>query len=210
MLKEYDPVRATSINIEFYLNSELVCLKNPKPTSTLLEFLRLNKKLRGTKEGCAEGDCGACTVLIGRLDKKKELVYASANACIVFLPSIASAHIISIEGLRAKDGGLHPIQRAMISNSGAQCGFCTPGFVMSLYAVWLSEERLTKKTILKSIQGNLCRCTGYGPIIDAALEVSNVRSKAKEELSFLKNTWTSKLAKLQEKNRFQSVSVKKK
>ena len=103
---------------------------------TLLDFLRLDCKLTGTKEGCAEGDCGACTILIGSLNKEKKIDYKTANSCIMFLPSIANSHVISVEGLSSGPSGeLHPVQESMVQESGAQCGFCTPGFIMSLYGL---------------------------------------------------------------------------
>ena len=134
------------------------------PTQTLLDFLRLERRLRGTKEGCAEGDCGACTVLVGRL-LNGDLVYETVNACIRFIGSLDGCHVVTVEHLAGKDGTLHPVQQAMVDFHGSQCGFCTPGFVMSLYGLWMQSPDPSTGEIEKALQGNLCRCTGYEPII---------------------------------------------
>lgn len=164
-------------SIRFILNGEDISLGDVRPTETLLDFLRLRRRLTGTKEGCAEGDCGACTVLIGRLIDGK-LAYESVNACIRFVGSLNATHVVTIEHLAAKDGALHPVQQAMVDCHGSQCGFCTPGFVMSLYGLWLSNENPNRADIEKALQGNLCRCTGYEPIVKAAEQVSRARPSA--------------------------------
>ncbi|MEL7465346.1 MAG: xanthine dehydrogenase small subunit [Pseudomonadota bacterium] len=161
--------------IRFLLNGEDVRLSEVAPTDTLLDFLRLNRRLTGTKEGCAEGDCGACTVLVGRLEEG-DLRYRPINACIRFLASLDNAHVVTIEYLRGPDGGLHPVQRAMVEYHGAQCGFCTPGIVMSLYALWMEADAPTEDQIETALQGNLCRCTGYAPIVRAGLAAGGDRS----------------------------------
>jgi xanthine dehydrogenase small subunit len=163
--------------IRFILNGEDISLRDARPTETLLDFLRLKRRLTGTKEGCAEGDCGACTVLVGRLIDGK-LAYESVNACIRFVGSLNATHVVTIEHLAAKDGTLHPVQQAMVDCHGSQCGFCTPGFVMSLYGLWLSNEKPGRADIEKALQGNLCRCTGYEPIVKAAELVSRTRPSA--------------------------------
>ncbi|QFY60862.1 xanthine dehydrogenase small subunit [Rhizobium grahamii] len=163
--------------IRFILNGEDISLRDIAPTETLLDFLRLKRRLTGTKEGCAEGDCGACTVLVGRLVDGK-LHYESVNACIRFLGSLNATHVVTVEHLAAKDGTLHPVQQAMVDCHGSQCGFCTPGFIMSLYGLWLSNEKPSRAEIEKSLQGNLCRCTGYEPIVKAAEMVSRARPSA--------------------------------
>ncbi|KAA3513263.1 xanthine dehydrogenase small subunit [Agrobacterium rosae] len=157
--------------ISFILNNETVSLKDFGPTETLLDYLRLQKRLTGTKEGCAEGDCGACTVLVGRL-MDGSLRYETVNACIRFTGSLHGTHIVTIEHLAGKDGVLHPVQQAMVDYHGSQCGFCTPGFVMSLYGLWLTSDKPSRADIEKALQGNLCRCTGYEPIIRAAESVT--------------------------------------
>ena len=153
--------------IRFWLNDQFVTLNAFDPYTTLLDFLRLEKRLTGSKEGCAEGDCGACTVLVGRLSKGA-LVYETVNSCIRFMPSLDGCHIVTIEALKGADGQLHPVQRAMVDHHGSQCGFCTPGIVMSLYALWMKEPKPNRVQVETALQGNLCRCTGYAPILDAA------------------------------------------
>jgi len=163
--------------IRFILNAKEVRLGDFSPTETLLDYLRLSRRMTGTKEGCAEGDCGACTVLVGRLVEGR-LVYESINACIRFIGSLHATHVVTVEHLAAKDGALHPVQQAMVDCHGSQCGFCTPGFVMSLYGLWLSNEDPDRSEIESALQGNLCRCTGYEPIVKAAEQVSRTRPSA--------------------------------
>jgi xanthine dehydrogenase small subunit len=160
--------------IRFILNGEDVILGDFLPTDTLLDYLRLTRRLTGTKEGCAEGDCGACTVLVGRLTDQG-LRYEGVNACIRLIGSLHGTHIVTVEHLAAGDGTLHPVQQAMVDCHGSQCGFCTPGFVMSLYGLWLSNEAPSRADIESALQGNLCRCTGYEPIIKAAEQVARER-----------------------------------
>ena len=163
--------------IRFILNGEDIAVSNFEPTETLLDFLRLKRRLTGTKEGCAEGDCGACTVLVGRLEGGR-LAYETVNACIRFLGSLNATHVVTVEHLAAENGMLHPVQQAMVDCHGSQCGFCTPGFVMSLYGLWLSCDRPSRAEIERALQGNLCRCTGYEPIVRAAEQVSLTRPSA--------------------------------
>jgi xanthine dehydrogenase small subunit len=162
--------------IRFILNDKEIAVSDLHPTATLLDFLRLERCLTGTKEGCAEGDCGACTVLIGRLADGAP-AYETVNACIRFVGSLHGTHVVTVEHL-ASDGALHPVQQAMVDCHGSQCGFCTPGFVMSLYGLWLSRETPSRGEIEKALQGNLCRCTGYEPIVKAAEELSRTRPNA--------------------------------
>lgn len=158
--------------IRFILNDEEIALTDVAADTTLLDFLRLEKRLRGSKEGCAEGDCGACTVLVGRLHGD-EMIYDSVTACIRFVGSLHGTHVVTVEHLRAKDGALHPVQQAMVDQHGSQCGFCTPGFVMSLYGLWMRDPHPSQHAVEKALQGNLCRCTGYAPIIRAAKAISS-------------------------------------
>ena len=158
--------------IRFILNDEEISLTDIKPDTTLLDWLRLDRRLRGSKEGCAEGDCGACTVLVGRL-MGDEIIYDSVTACIRFVGSLHGTHVVTVEHLRGKDGVLHPVQQAMVDHHGSQCGFCTPGFVMSLYGLWMRDPDPSQAAIEKALQGNLCRCTGYAPIIRAGKAISS-------------------------------------
>ena len=125
--------------IQFLLNGKKVSISDADPTQSVLYYLRENKKLMGTKEGCAEGDCGACTVVIGELvDDKTEL--KTVNACIQFLPTLDGKALFTVENLRQKDGSLHPVQQSMVDHNGSQCGFCTPGFIMSLWNVYNQHQ----------------------------------------------------------------------
>ena len=146
--------------IAFLLNGTPVTLSDAPPTGTLLDWLRETRGLTGTKEACCEGDCGACTVLVTDADGTARAL----NACILFLPQIAGRAVRTVEGLAAPDGTLHPVQQAMIDHHGAQCGFCTPGFVMSMAAAHANGRTDHDD----QLAGNLCRCTGYAPIIRAA------------------------------------------
>ena len=160
--------------IGFILNGEEVALSKVPPRQMLLDWLRLEKRLTGTKEGCAEGDCGACTVLVGRL-LDGELVYESVNACIRFMGSLHATHVVTVEHLKGENGSLHPVQQAMVDCHGSQCGFCTPGIVMSLYGLWLTDSNPSRRAIEEALQGNLCRCTGYEPIVKAAEMAAQIR-----------------------------------
>jgi len=142
------------------------------PCTTLLDWLRLHERSTGTKEGCAEGDCGACAVVVAR-ERDGRLVYEPVNSCITMLGQIDGAELITVEDL-ADGGDLHPVQEAMARQHGSQCGFCTPGIVMSLFAHYHECNGVSNRdTINDVLAGNLCRCTGYRPIVDAALEVCN-------------------------------------
>lgn len=136
------------------------------PTLTVLDYLRETQHLTGTKEGCAEGDCGACSVVVGYLDRDR-LRYKAVNACIQFLPTLDGCQLLSVEDLRDPTGQLHPVQQEMIRQHGSQCGFCTPGFIMSMFALWHENPNADRSQIKDALAGNLCRCTGYGPIISA-------------------------------------------
>lgn len=160
-------------HINFLLNDKAIRLTDVSATTTLLDYLRLEQRLCGTKEGCAEGDCGACTILVGRISNDN-LIYETVNSCIRFLGSLDGCHIVTIEHLKKPDGTLHPVQQAMVDNHGSQCGFCTPGIVMSLYALWMENPNPNNHDIETALQGNLCRCTGYEPIVKAGQAISNI------------------------------------
>ena len=153
--------------VQFVFNNKLFEIINPDPNQTLLNFIRNELKKTGTKEGCAEGGCGACTIVLGEL-KNNKIIYKSINACIAFTPTLHRKQLIVVEDLVSKKGILHPVQEAMVKFHGSQCGFCTPGFVMSLFSMYKNQSSYSEELIKDSISGNLCRCTGYRPIIDAA------------------------------------------
>lgn len=144
------------------------------PTTTVLNYLRSNASHKGVKEGCAEGDCGACTVVIGEL-KNNELIYKAWDSCLVFLPMLQGKQLITIENL-SNNRQLHPVQKTMVECNGSQCGYCTPGIVMSMFALYKTESTTTKECIDEALTGNLCRCTGYKPIIEAAAKACAVKS----------------------------------
>jgi xanthine dehydrogenase small subunit len=172
--------------VRFLLGDEPVTITTADPaadpTGTLLDWLRDSKRRTGTKEGCAEGDCGACTVAIGRpaLDDagNPTLRYEAVNACIRFLPTLDGCRVLTVEDLAAPDGTLHPCQQAMVDCHGSQCGFCTPGFVMSLFARFRdgagTPDGAVPGSIDDALAGNLCRCTGYRPIVDAAARMADI------------------------------------
>ncbi len=153
--------------IRFLRRGKIVELSSFSPMRTLLEYLRLDEKSRGTKEGCNEGDCGACTVALGSL-KQGRVVYEPVNACILLLGQIDGKELVTIDDL-AQEDALHPVQQALAEGHGSQCGFCTPGFAMSLFTLYQQGTTPTRKRIADHIAGNLCRCTGYRPIIDAGI-----------------------------------------
>ncbi|MBT9386920.1 xanthine dehydrogenase small subunit [Pseudooceanicola sp. CBS1P-1] len=147
------------MTLSFHLNGERVDIADIPPATTLLDWLRTSRGLTGTKEGCNEGDCGACTVMVTGEDGPKAL-----NACILFLPQLQGKAVTTVEGLKGPGGALHPVQQAMVDHHGSQCGFCTPGFVMSMATAQITGAADHDLTLA----GNLCRCTGYAPIIRAA------------------------------------------
>ena len=157
-------------HVRFILGDEAVELRDIDPTMTVLDWLRLERDRAGTKEGCAEGDCGACTVVIARPESGR-LSYRAVNGCIVFMPMLDGCQLLTVEDLKAADGTLHAVQQSMVDCHGSQCGFCTPGFVMSLFALYRNEENPTDQRIDDVLAGNLCRCTGYAPIAAAAKQM---------------------------------------
>jgi len=158
--------------VRFIRRSRLVELVDVPPTLMLLDYLRENEGATGTKEGCREGDCGACTVALGRVRDGK-IVYEPINSCIALLGQVDGSEVVTVEDLVQSDGTLHPVQQALVEQHGSQCGFCTPGFVMAIFALWQATGGpVTRDQVNDWIAGNLCRCTGYRPIVDAAISAS--------------------------------------
>ena len=183
--------------IRFVLNGKVVTADAVEPTTTVLNFLREDLRCTGTKEGCAEGDCGACTVVVGELASNK-VALKTVNACIQFVPALDGKALFTVEDLRQPNGELHPVQQAMVDCHGSQCGFCTPGFVMSLWALYVEHEAAKTKPTLEQLRsgltGNLCRCTGYRPILDAGVQMLDLpkvpfdRAALKKQLESIART----------------------
>ena len=180
--------------IRFYYRGSVHEVRNSAPTQTVLQHLREDLHCTGTKEGCAEGDCGACTVVLGGLDASGKLALKAVNSCIQLTPTLDGKALFTVEDLQQPNGDLHPVQQALVECHGSQCGFCTPGFAMSLWGMYLKQEgkRPERKEIDDCLSGNLCRCTGYRPIIDAAqrmVELPQVafdRARLTQQLAALK------------------------
>lgn len=163
---------SASSRIRFVLDGAVVELDNVDPTRTVLQYLREDLARTGTKEGCAEGDCGACTVVLAEKTVGDEGISLRAvNSCIQFLATIDGKELVTVESLSAAGETPHPVQQAMVNEHGSQCGFCTPGFVMSLYALYETQSQPDRQAIDDALAGNLCRCTGYRPIIAAAQQM---------------------------------------
>tara|TARA_B100000579_G_scaffold432349_1_gene449016 strand:- start:910 stop:2346 length:1437 start_codon:yes stop_codon:yes gene_type:complete len=165
----------TSNSIQFLWKNKIIKIKNPDPNKTVLSYVRDDLKKTGTKEGCAEGGCGACTIVLGEL-KKNKIIYKAINACITFLPILNGKQLILVEDL-INDNKLHPVQDAMVKFHSSQCGFCTPGFTMSLFSMHKNNKLINKEVVDEALSGNLCRCTGYRPIIDAAKSLNNKKDQ---------------------------------
>ena len=179
-------------SIEFMLNNESITINNIDTNITVLEYLRNYKNLKGTKEGCASGDCGACTAVIAEV-KNNKLKYISINTCITLLYTLHSKQLLTVEHVESKY--LHPVQQSMVDNDGAQCGFCTPGFIMSMYAMHKNKINPTNSNINRYLSGNLCRCTGYRPIKDALKSL-----KKYKKLNFNSLLIKKKLKRIKSKN----------
>ncbi|MFT4047433.1 MAG: xanthine dehydrogenase small subunit [Solimonas sp.] len=171
--------------IRFLLDGRPVEAAGVAPTRTLLQYLREDLGCTAVKEGCAEGDCGACTIALGEADADADggVRYRAVNSCIRFLPTVDGKAVVTADGLPAADGTLHPVQQAMVDHHGSQCGFCTPGFVMSLYALYQRQPSPTRDTVVEALAGNLCRCTGYRPIIDAGLRMGDAPPPAPDGIA---------------------------
>jgi len=163
------PEQKSRQTIQFVHDGVVVRIADVDPTRTVLQYLREDVKKTGTKEGCAEGDCGACTVVVADIDATGDRLQARAiNSCIQFLPTLDGKELITVESLSGEGKTLHPVQKTLVECHASQCGFCTPGFVMSLFALYKSNSSPTRREIDDALAGNLCRCTGYSPIISAA------------------------------------------
>jgi xanthine dehydrogenase small subunit len=160
--------------IEFVLNNRRVVSEQPAGL-TVLDFVRYRKSLKGTKIGCREGDCGACTVLVGEL-KDGEVVYRSMTSCLMPMANAAGKHIVTVEGINPEDGGVTPVQSALIERGGTQCGFCTVGFVMSMTGFCVDHSEKTTKAAVSAVDGNICRCTGYKSIEKACGDIAEDQS----------------------------------
>jgi xanthine dehydrogenase small subunit len=167
-----------AVALQFVLNGRIVRIENFSPNTTLLEFLR-GAGLTGAKEGCAEGDCGACSVVMVDRDAQGRPCYRAINSCLVPLCLMAGREIVSVEGV-ASGQGLHPVQRKMAECHGSQCGYCTPGFIMSLFEGYYRDDIHQHDELDDQLSGNLCRCTGYRPIRDAAIEAFSIRSSRRK------------------------------
>jgi len=177
-----------SKTIRFIRRGELVSLNNVPPDRTLLEVLREDLGCTGTKEGCGEGDCGACTVVLGEVDGQS-IRYRVINSCIRLAHSVDGMAVWTVEDLASEDGTLHPAQEAMVQCHGSQCGFCTPGFVMSLFGMYQNHvcrgEPISRELAQEELSGNLCRCTGYRPILDAARQMAELPAVRIDEPALL-------------------------
>ena len=178
----------TTQTLQFVRRGEIVALNNVPPTRTLLQVLREDLNSTGTKEGCNEGDCGACTVVLGEA-VNGQVRYRAVNSCIRMAHSVNGLALWTTEDLVGLDGALHPVQKALVQCHASQCGFCTPGFVMSLFGMYqnhvLKGQAISRELAQEELSGNLCRCTGYRPILDAALAMSALPLQQVDETHLL-------------------------
>ena len=187
-----------SKTIRFIRRGELVSLNNVPPERTLLEVLREDLGCTGTKEGCGEGDCGACTVVLGEA-QGQGIRWRAINSCIRLAHSVDGMAVWTVEDLAAEDGTLHPAQEAMVQCHGSQCGFCTPGFVMSLFGMYQNHvcrgEPISRELAQEELSGNLCRCTGYRPILDAARQMAELPAVCIDEAALLEQLRSRRAAR---------------
>lgn len=206
-------------NVQFVLDGKIVSLDfqvpEIKPTTTVLNYLRSLPVHKGVKEGCAEGDCGACTVVLGEVGNDGKIQYKSVDSCLMFLPMLHGKQLVTVENLKTENDELHPVQISMVETGGSQCGFCTPGFIMSLFALYKNKNNPTRDEIDDTLTGNLCRCTGYKPIIEAAAkscvnETKDNFSNSESQTVNLLKTISNESIHIQTKqqNYFQPTSLK--
>jgi xanthine dehydrogenase small subunit len=162
---------ASMTAVRFLLNGTPCSEDSVPPSMTVLDWLRTRAQLTGTKEGCAEGDCGACTIVLGRR-VDGSLQFQAVNSCLMMLPQIDNCAVLTVEGLAGPDGALHPVQQALVDADATQCGFCTPGFVMAMFAFHHGGEPADTAIVHEALAGNLCRCTGYRPIAAACRRIA--------------------------------------
>ncbi len=178
----------TTQTLQFVRRGEIVSLRNVAPSRTMLELLRQDLHRSATKEGCNEGDCGACTVVLGEADGER-IRYRAVNSCIRLAHSINGLALWTAEDLVNADGRLHPVQQALLQSHASQCGFCTPGFVMSLFGMYQNHvcqgEPITRELAQQELSGNLCRCTGYRPILEAAQQMAELPPVRIDEAALL-------------------------
>ncbi len=183
--------------IRFLIDQDIVELNNTRADLTLLQYIREHRKKTGTKEGCAAGDCGACTVVLAELKVTSSgtpsLYYRTVNSCITLMSAVHGKQLLLVEHLSDGDN-LHPVQQALVDHHGSQCGFCTPGFIMSMFALYHTHSAPNRDDVLHALSGNLCRCTGYRPIIDATLAVC--KGPVDDKFSRLNRTTIARLKSL--------------
>jgi len=197
-----------SAAIRFVLDGEIIEINDVDPTRTVLQYLREDLRRTGSKEGCAEGDCGACTVVVAEVNRDgDDLTVRAINSCIQFLPTLDGKELITVESLTPNGADLHPIQKAMVEEHGSQCGFCTPGFVMSLFALYKTNENPGRQEIDDALAGNLCRCTGYRSIIAAAKAMYANTAQGDDWLTRPDAAALERVAKLKELRRVESLEM---